>query len=211
MWYKYSKTLHFPWSPGLQNDDREMPLPDVLTNFTGADIILTEKLDGENTSMYRDHIHARSVYSGDHPSRSWVKALHGRIKGDIPEDWRIVGENCFAHHSIYYEGLDTYFYVFGIYDHNNVCLSVDDTLEWCQLLGLTFVPILYRGQFDLELIKNWQIDLDTQEGYVVRKTNAFHYNDFQKNVAKYVRKGHVQTDAHWLSKPVVKNGILGSY
>jgi hypothetical protein len=92
-----------------------------------------------------------------------------------------------------------------------VCLSVDDTLEWCQLLGLTFVPILYRGQFDLELIKNWQIDLDTQEGYVVRKTNAFHYNDFQKNVAKYVRKGHVQTDAHWLSKPVVKNGILGSY
>lgn len=206
-WFKYPKTLHFPWSPGLQNDDKEMPLPDVLTNFTGEEIIMTEKLDGENTSMYRDHIHARSVYSGDHPSRSWVKALHGRIKSDIPEDWRVVGENCFAHHSIFYEGLETYFYVFGIYDNNNVCLSVDDTLEWCQLLSLTFVPILYRGQFDLELIKNWQVDLNTQEGYVVRKTKSFHYNDFQKNVAKWVRKGHVQTDQHWMSKPVVKNKL----
>lgn len=205
--FKYPKTLHFPWSPGLQNDDREMPMPDVLINFTGKWVISTEKLDGENTSMYRDHIHARSVYSGDHPSRSWVKSLHGRIKDQIPEDWRIVGENCFAHHSIFYENLETYFYVFAIYNDKNECLSVDDTLEWCYLLDLQFVPILYRGPWELDLIKNWQIDLNTQEGYVVRNTNSFHYNDFQRNVAKYVRKGHVQTDQHWMSKPVVRNLI----
>jgi len=205
--YKYGKTLHFPWSLGLQNDDREMPLSDVIENFTGKEIILTEKLDGENTSMYKDHIHARSVYSGDHPSRSWVKSLHGQIKNDIPEDWRIVGENCFAHHSIFYDKLETYFYVFAIYNQDNLCLSVDDTTEWCNLFGLKFVPVWYRGQFDLEMIKGWQIDLNTQEGYVVRNTTSYHYNDFQKNVAKYVRKGHVQTDQHWMSKPVVKNLI----
>ena len=168
---------------------------------------MTEKLDGENTSMYRDRIHARSLDSGHHPSRSWVKALHGEIKGNIPEGWRIVGENCYAHHSIFYEGLDTYFYVFAIFDENNICLSVDDTLVWCELLGLTFVPIWYRGIFDLKTIQGWQIDLNTQEGYVVRNTASYHYSQFQQNVAKYVRKGHIQTDQHWMSKPVVKNLI----
>lgn len=83
--YKYPKTLHLPWSPGLQNDDRMMSFEDVIQNFTGNNVVISEKLDGENTSMYRDGIHARSVYSGDHPSRSWVKALHGQIKHDIPK------------------------------------------------------------------------------------------------------------------------------
>lgn len=203
--YKQQKTLHFPWSPGLQNDDRLMPLSDVLENFTGKEIVLTEKLDGENTSMYRHKSHARSLDSGHHPSRSWAKALHGQIKEEIPEGWRIVGENCYAHHSIFYENLETYFYVFAIFDENNVCLSIDETLIWCRLLELTHVPILYRGMWDLELVKGWQIDLDTQEGYVVRNAASYRYDDFQKNVAKYVRKGHIQTDQHWMSKPVVKN------
>jgi hypothetical protein len=203
--YKYPKTLHLPWSPGLQNDDRVMPIEDVILNFSKKEIIITEKLDGENTTMYRDHIHARSVYSGDHPSRSWVKALHGQIKNDIPDGWRICGENCFAHHSIFYKNLETYFYVFGIFDDRNQCLSVDDALDWCNLLGLKFVPIWYRGAWNLDLVKNWQIDLDTQEGYVVRNVEPYQYDDFQRNVAKYVRNGHIQTDRHWMSKPVVKN------
>lgn len=205
--FKYPKTLHLPWSPGLQNDDRLMPLEDVKLNFRDREVIATEKLDGENTSMYCDHIHARSVYSGDHPSRSWVKALHGRIKNDIPEDWRIIGENCFAHHSIFYDKLETYFYVFAIYNDKNICLEWDEMVYWCDLFDLKTVPILFKGQFDLEFIKNLQnqLNLETQEGYVIRNTHSFHYSDFQKNVAKFVRKGHVQTDQHWMSKPVVRN------
>lgn len=205
--YKYPKTLHLPWSPGLQNDDRRMPLKDVIANFEGNEVVVTEKMDGENTSMYRDHIHARSVYSGDHPSRSWVKSLHGRIKTDIPEDWRIVGENCFAHHSIFYNDLETYFYVFAIYNEKNICLSWDETLEWCKLLDLTPVRQIWRGIVDYlpEFPGKFNLDLEKQEGYVVRNVRSFHYNDFQKNVVKFVRRGHVQTDEHWMSKPIVKN------
>lgn len=207
LWFKYPKTLHLPWSPGLQNDDRMMPMEDVLTNFSGKEVVISEKLDGENTSLYRDHIHARSVYSGDHPSRSWVKALHGKIKRDIPEDWRICGENVFAHHSIFYEDLETYFYVFGIYDHNNICLSWKETLDWCKLLDLIHVPVIFEGIFELPKMMDLHniLDLEKDEGFVVRNAESFYYNDFQKNVAKYVRKGHVQTDQHWMSKPVVKN------
>lgn len=202
---KYPKTLHLPWSPGLQNDDRLMPLEDAISNFSGKEVIITEKLDGENTNLYTDYFHARSIDSRDHPSRSWVKGLHGRIAHLIPEGWRICGENVYARHSVFYEKLETYFYVFNIWNSDNACLSLSETLEWCELLGIQHVPILYQGEWDLDLVKNWEIDLEKQEGYVVRNTDSFHFLDFQKNVAKYVRKGHIQTDQHWMSKPVVKN------
>lgn len=212
--FKYPKTLHLPWSPGLQNDDRMMPMEDVLVNFRDKEIILTEKLDGENTSLYSDYIHARSVYSGDHPSRSWVKALHGRIKHDIPKDWRICGENCFAHHSIFYENLETYFYVFGIYNEKNECLSWNETCEWSSLLGLITVPVIWSGIFDIDVVLNQlpnQLSFEEQEGFVIRNAHSFHYLNFQKNVAKFVRKGHIQTDQHWMSKPVVKNLLKDGY
>ena len=204
---KYPKTLHLPWSPGLQNDDRLMSLEDVLLNFTGNEIVITEKLDGENTTMYRTAIHARSLDSVDHPSRSWVKALHGQIKYEIPTGWRICGENCFAYHSIFYRHLETYFFVFSIWNENNEALSWDDTEDYCNLFGLRTVPVLFRGEFDIRMIRGFEntLNLDTQEGYVVRNTKSFHYSNFQKNVVKYVRREHIQTDEHWMSKPVVKN------
>lgn len=203
-YYKYPKTLHLPWSPGLQNDDRMMPLEDVTANFEGKHIVITEKLDGENTSMYTDKIHARSMDSVDHPSRSWVKGLHGRIAHLIPHNWRICGENVYAHHSIFYEDLPTYFFVFSIWNSENICLSLSETLEWCSLLGLHFVPILYEGPWNMDMVKKWDVP-EGQEGYVVRNVNSYHFDDFQKNIVKWVRKDHVQTDQHWMSKPVVKN------
>ena len=38
---------------------------------------------------------------------------------------------------------------------------------------------------------------DTKEGVVIRKTSSFNNEDFSKNVCKYVRANHVQTDEHW--------------
>lgn len=40
---------------------------------------------------------------------------------------------------------------------------------------------------------------DPVEGYVVRISDSFHYDDFSKSVAKCVRAGHVgSTDDHWM-------------
>ena len=41
----------------------------------------------------------------------------------------------------------------------------------------------------------------TMEGLVVRNIDEYQVKDFKQNVLKYVRKGHVQTDAHWSRKP----------
>lgn len=47
--------------------------------FLGQEVVVTEKIDGENTTMYPDHIHARSLDSNHHPSRNIVKQLHGQV------------------------------------------------------------------------------------------------------------------------------------
>ena len=38
----------------------------------------------------------------------------------------------------------------------------------------------------------------------------FSLNDFGQSVAKFVRAGHVQTDEHWLSRPIVVNGLAAA-
>ena len=46
-----------------------------------------------------------------------------------------------------------------------------------------------------------------QEGYVLRLTDAFHYNDFSKSVGKFVRKDHVQSNQHWMTHAVIPNKL----
>jgi len=216
-YHKYPRTYHLPWSPGGTSDDRILG---DIGHFRGLEIVVTEKLDGENTSMYPDHIHARSLDSKHHPSRTWAKTLHAQIRYDIPQGWRLCGENVYALHSIFYRKLDGYFYVFGIYDDRNYCLSWDDTVEYATMLGLPTVPVLYRGPWDEEKVRAcWTGDSvaspgDLQEGYVVRVAAGFPYDAqdegaFSKYTAKYVRAEHVQTDEHWLEKPVVPNLLKG--
>jgi len=200
---KYPRTYHFEWSPGKTSDDKTQF---DLSNFEGKYVTITEKMDGENTTLYRDYIHARSLDSADHPSRHWVKGLWGSIKHDIPEGWRICGENLYAKHSIHYKDLLSYFMVFSIWDADNMCLSVKNTLEWCDLLGLKFVPILYYGKFDLDKIKEFKID-ENKEGFVMRLSGEFHYDDFNKSVVKWVRKNHVTTDSHWMRNAIIKNKL----
>jgi hypothetical protein len=107
---KYPRTPHVRWSPGCQADDIQIahePDPD-------DEIIQTVKMDGENTTLYRDRLHARSLNANPHPSRGWVKNLHAQMRHDIPEGWRVCGENLYAQHSIAYRNLESYFLVFSI-------------------------------------------------------------------------------------------------
>lgn len=202
---KYPKTAHLQWSLSLTSDDKR--LKDV-TCFEGKEVVVTEKMDGENTSMYCDGIHARSLDGRDHISRSWVKQLHASIANEIPVGWRICGENLFARHSVGYDSLKSYFYAFSVWNEKNECLSWDDTVEWCNLLGLETVPVLGRWfLFDKAVIRGISIDPSVCEGYVLRNASSFHFNEFRSNVAKFVRKDHVQTDAHWMLSKIVPNGV----
>ncbi len=203
---KYPRTFHMPWSLGAQNDDKTLSSTD---HFNGMNVVVTEKMDGENTSIYSDHIHARSLDSRHHISREWVKSFWGNIRYQIPEGWRICGENLYAKHSIKYYNLESYFYGFSIWDENNACLSWDETLEWFGMLDIVPVPVLYRGVYNEKLIKQlWNEPMYKNcEGYVVRNIEAFSYDYFSVNVGKFVRKGHVQTDEFWMHKEIEPNEL----
>jgi hypothetical protein len=203
---KYPKTLHLPWSEGLQNDDRCI---ESLDNFIDKEVVVSEKIDGENTGMTCKSCHARSLDSKHHPSRNIVKQLHASIASQIPEGWKLFGENVYAKHSIFYNKLTAYFYLFSIWTENNECLSWEDTIEWAGILGLETVPVLYRGIWDEDKIKTcWtgkSVFGEEQEGYVVRLTSSFKLDDFSISLSKMVRKGHVQTSKHWMNEEIVPN------
>jgi len=208
--FKYPRTSHLPYSPGTHSDDRL--LKDV-EHLMGLEVIVTEKMDGENTSMYSDHIHARSMDSIDHPSRHFVKGVWGGIRHMIPEGWRVCGENLFAKHSIFYDNLESYFQVYSIWNNDNMALSWIDTEKMCKDLGLKTVPVLHTP-FIFDKVTNSVLKLhgdnlntNKMEGFVIRNTKSFHYQDFDVNVAKWVRAKHVQTSDHWMSQKIIPNKL----
>ncbi len=209
--YKYPKTSHLPWSESFHKTDHRMIDPESV--FGGKEVVVTVKLDGENTTWYNDFFHSRSIDSGWHESRSWVNRMHGEKAWMLLDDERICGENLYAEHSIHYKHLRGYFYVFG-YWIGNECQSWDDTVKRAEELDLPVVDVIYRGIWDADAIKaliGTEFNGDEMEGYVVRPAGAFTHNFDQSDVkmplGKYVRKDHVQTDQHWTKKVVVPNEL----
>lgn len=202
--YKYLRTPHLPWSPGASSDDER--LIDVR-HFAGKRVVVTEKMDGENTSIYADGLHARSLDSAHHPSRDWLKRWQGEIGHQIPEGWRLCGENVYARHSIPYDRLRGYFYLFSIWTEANVCLSWRETTEWAELLDCPTPGLLYEGPWDEKIVRKLKIDPEISEGYVVRLADGFPYEAFGQSIGKWVRPHHVQTDTHWMHGSIIPNRL----
>lgn len=198
---KYPRTFHFPFSPGAVNDDRMQEHWQSLLEY---ELVITEKLDGENTCIKSDGVYARS--HGAVNRNPWAGPIWeiweriGRSLGDL----HLFGENLYAVHSIEYQRLGHYFYVFAVRD-GNTWLSWDMVCEYAQILELPVVPVINRGHFDAAGLQ--QIIHHNQqsgsllggisEGVVCRRTAAFAEEEFPEAVLKFVRKNHVQTDEHW--------------
>ena len=197
---KYGRTFHLPHSPGIHDDDKALK---DFSNFEGKRVVITAKMDGENTTCYSDgHVHARSIDSRGGEDRAWVKKfLIENVCFNLPEGWRVCGENVWAEHSIHYEGLPSYFLGFSIWNERNECLSWEDTLLWFKLLDITPVETLAPAGilFSEDLLKTVErkLDWEKDEGYVIRIADGFKYGEFKSSIAKYVRAGHVQTTTHW--------------
>ena len=200
---KYPRTFHLPYSETITDDDKRLSSDE---HFKQMDcVVVTEKMDGQNQTVYSDgYYHARSVDGKDKSWDKWFKQYIQKWCRDIPNGYRVCGECLFAKHSIdYYFPNDGYlFQMFSMYDNNNVCLSWEQTWMWCDLLGLKQVNVIYFGKYNKDIIltafeKYKQKQNREVEGFVIRNVDSFHYDDFSKNVAKYVRKNHVQTNEHW--------------
>ena len=137
-----------------------------------------------------------------------MKAYAAGISPSLSGDERIVGEYLFAKHSVAYDGLPSYFLGFAWIVDNEV-QGWDESLGRFEELGVKSVPVLQRGCFDDAAIKSVLdlLDLEKQEGFVVRSVSPFLESDMATHVAKYVREGHVQSDTHWTKAEIIKNGL----
>lgn len=214
---KYPRTFHLPWSEGATDDDKTHTLEAVEDMFGGKEVVITEKADGENTTIYSDGTcHARSLDSGAHKSRDYVKAKAKELGCmGLPEGWRLMGENMFAQHSISYNKLPDFFVLFGVADDANTARSWEEVEDWAALLEIPHVPVLYKGPWQGEKTMRAMYPFNSHygdtvaEGYVVRVAGSFPMDKFSEHVAKFVRLGHVQAGSeHWMHKPVVPNTKL---
>lgn len=201
---KYPRTYHLPYSQSKTDDDKTLKDD---SQFEGMEVVVTIKMDGENTTVYPDgYIHARSLDGTGYEWQNWLKGNIWNFCQKLPDGWRIIGENLYAKHSIGYKfnSIEETFQVFAIVV-GVMFMSWDFIKHACDELGLHHVREIYRGVYDkdkiMEAFENVKKELAEQgqdiEGFVVRNADGFAYEDFQKNVAKYVRANHVQTDKHW--------------
>lgn len=201
---KYGRTYHLPWSPGSTNDDR---ISNSVDSLLGIDIVITEKLDGENCGMTDNGVYARSHAAfTTSPWSKEVRQLHKlSVEGNLGDGVFLFGENMEGIHSIEYTNLTSYFYMFGVRD-NNIWIPWEGVEEYSYLLDIPTVPVLFKGVINKEeelkdLVQNLVKEPSSlgglREGIVVRNSSLFHNDHFANNVMKWVRKGHVQTDEHW--------------
>lgn len=214
---KYNRTFHFPWSPGATNDDK---IATNLGHLIGNEIVITEKMDGSNTSLEADGCFART-HSGPptHASFDGLKALHASIKYKIPESTQLFGEWCYAQHSIIYNELPGYFMLFNVRYINPIeplWASWEEVEMWGQELEVPTVPVLFKGTVSKEiqlqdLIESFMIQPSShggiREGVVARLSQGFSNTNFSQCVMKCVRANHVQTSEHWKDQEIVKNKL----
>ena len=210
---KYPRTFHLPWSPGGTKDDKKLK---SVESFLGKEIVITEKLDGSNTCVNSQGVFARShAQLASHPSFNYLKGEWNNFRFQLEKEEDIFGENCYAVHSISYTELPTYFFMFNV-RKNGMWLSFSEVNKRAKELGLQLAPVLFEGVVSTEkelqkitekLQKEPSVYGGDREGTVLRLKESFSEENFSKSVAKMVRKGHVQTDDHWMHQSIVKQNL----
>lgn len=207
---KYPRTYHAPFGDKTTKDDKILKSDE---HFKGKNVVVTVKMDGENTTMYNDYIHARSINSNSHPTRNKVKDIWAQVGYQLSNDERICGENLYAKHSIEYNELLSYFMVFSWWD-GNTCLSWEETVFNAQACDLEIVPVIYNGLYDKEkILELYKKNFKGQgcEGFVVRISDDFTYGQFKDSVMKYVEPNFREivnsSHGHWISQQIIPNKL----
>ena len=211
---KYPRTPHLPFSPCVHSDDivaSERGIDWISTNR----VVITEKLDGGNCCISEGKVYARThAAEASHPSFGPVKQLAESLyyehwqDGGILQNLTLYGENMFGIHSVEYDSLNSFFYLFGILRKDGLWLSWDECKRVALEIGVPTVPEIACGVFTAQEIRSIMdrgvaglSSLSSSnvgpEGYVLRLQREFPSGEFMRSVAKYVRKGHVQTDSNW--------------
>lgn len=145
---KYPRTMHAQISLGTTSDDRFMP--DGYVNvFSEMDLIISEKIDGQNLCFNKHGVYARSHATPTQLpwDRTMIQLWH-QIKFDLGENFELFGESMYAVHSIEYKNLENHFYLFGVRE-NGLWLSWEEVKFWATAFDFPTVPEI-KFQFPLK-------------------------------------------------------------
>ena len=175
--------------------------------FVGEPVVVTEKLDGGNTLLHAGQVYARSVAA---PSDAkWMAMVKKHHAWKVTEpDVYLYGEDIYGVHSIVYEPVQEHqtFHAFVLRDGKGHFASFAEVEAYAKQREIPVVPVLFRGHFTslteirrfVERAHNEPSALGGErEGVVLRLARGFPATEFQRNVCKSVRAGHVQTGQHW--------------
>ena len=92
-------------------------------------------------------VYARTMSSeATHASFGPIKQLAAEISYSVPKDIQLFGENMFGIHSIEYDGLNSFFYLFAALENGSVWLAWDWVTELADEIGVPTVPVFSRTQ-----------------------------------------------------------------
>ncbi len=204
---KYPSTPYWPWSPSIGRDECVHRDPD---RFVGVAVVATEKLDGGNTLLHAGKVYARSVSA---PSAGkWMAMVKKYHAWKVNEpDVYLYGEDIYGVHSIVYDPVPEHetFHAFALLNGEGVFEAFSDVEAYAKRRQIPVVPVLFRGCFrSVAEIRAFMkrahgepsVLGGEREGVVMRLAREFPAAEFQENVCKSVRVGHVQTEEHWTRK-----------
>ena len=204
IWAKYPSTPYWPWSPAIGRGDDVHRSP---ARFVDDAVVVTEKLDGGNTLLHVGKVYARSVSAPSDGKWMAMVKKHHAWKVQEPDVY-LYGEDIYAVHSIAYGPVaeDETFHAFAIRDGDGAFAEFAEVEAYAKQRRIPVVPVLFRGRFrSVEEIRDFVARAHEtpsmlggkREGVVLRLERGFPAAEFQDNVCKSVRFGHVQTEEHW--------------
>ena len=79
-----------------------------------------------------------------HPSFGPIKQLAAEFSYSVPHNMQLFGENMFGVHSLEYDRLGSYWYLFGGLEDGNRWLSWDHVTELANEISVPTVPVVAR-------------------------------------------------------------------
>jgi len=197
-----------PSIPYLDNSPSQGRLGIFLSAFIGEHITVTEKMDGEITSLYKSgYFHSRSLTRTPHWSRTRFSAKALEYALILKDGESLVFENMQGTHTVEYNDLESYHYLL-YFIRGRVVRSVKETTKTAEANGLTMPTVLFSGVLkshrDLVGLAGYR------EGYVIRLSRSFPYDQLSRFSGKCVVGGFVQSDEHWFAGRKKENQLRGN-